>query len=142
MRYVMLALAVLLIGGTFAGCIDHTPDAMKDWGTTTTLDLPVNVTRAIGPDITTFTLTPRGDEKYILVETKSYAWNSYFSHRITHENPRSPITIQCETRIIDSGFEKSEWYRDAELTVSRQNGSVESYTLPARGDKPRPFWLI
>lgn len=141
MRPALLVLTVLLIGGMFAGCIDRTPDAMKSWGTTATLDLPVNVTRAIAPSITTFTFTPQGDEKYVLVETKSYAWNSYFAHRTPYECPRLPITIQCETPIIDSGFERFEWYRDAELTVSRQNGSVESYTLPTRGDNPRPFWL-
>lgn len=141
MRYALLALAVLAVACLFAGCTDDTPSEMKAWGATAQLDLPINVTRAISPGVTTFTFLARGDETYVTITTASYAPRGYFPHTTTYQAPLSEITIAQESSIIDHGvFGKSLWARDPEVKIIRTNGAVETYFLPCRGDRLQS-WL-
>lgn len=136
MRYALLALAALTVACLFAGCTS--PSAreaeMRAWGSTAQLDLPANVSRHIIPTGATFTFTPEGDEKYVLIRTwRVLNWRSAYHDEITCPEPEAPITFSSGAVFYEDGFGLRVTAPDAQLDLVRENGSVESYLLPVRG---------
>lgn len=133
MRYALLALVTLAIACLFAGCTDPREAEMRAWGTTAQLDLPVNVSRHIIPTGATFVFTPKGDEKYVQIQTSQVLnWRYSFTDVNTYPDPEAPITFSSGAKSYVDLFGLTVVAPDAKLDLVRENGSVESYLLPVR----------
>ncbi len=90
---------------------------VKNWGSVEELNLPVNVTRTILPDKTTFKYSPEGDEKYII----------FTGWKTGNEGPEAQFPNHNSL-----GFVPVE-YPIIDLMIIRLDGREEHYTLLMRG---------
>ncbi len=108
---------VHLIGGALATEADK-----PNWDTATPLDLPVNVTRIIQQDDTTFIYQAQGDEAYVLFSGGDQ------SKLVT--NPKGLVGDSYQVRATSPMQDPP--LQSVSLRVTRNTGMVEIYKLPVR----------
>lgn len=110
-----------VIGGVTGVLIEK--DDYLNWGTTTTLNLSINVTRIIQEDDTTFIYPSRGDEESIIL--------FHIGESRVIKNPTGNVIEIFPTKYLrlSGGLGRPV----LEMLIIRNNGTRETYNLPTRG---------
>lgn len=96
-----------------------------NWNTVTAINLPINVTRIITADRTSFTYAPAGDEAFLFFSLGGESLGTF-------EGPSEAVRVSAPV----SARLYREWPA-VELKVIRMNGTEEIYSLPIRGGAVR-----
>lgn len=115
-----VGLSVWMLGGMHGAVESDRPN----WGTIVTLDLPVNVTRIIQQDDTTFIYQTRGDEEYLLFTGGNQS-------QLVTRPAGSVGQVYPYERLKRAG---SPIQPSVSMIVGRNNGAVETYALRTRGE--------
>lgn len=122
---VIAGAAMMALTLTAESSYDRVNADRENWNTVTALDLPINVTRIITADRTSFTYSPAGDEAYLFFSLGGESLGTF-------EGPREAVRVSAPV----SARLYREWPA-AELKVIRMNGTEEIYSLPIRGGAVR-----
>jgi len=115
----VMSVAILYFAFVNNGGIDD----KSNYGIPITLDLPINVTRIVQHDDTTFLYQARGDEESIIF--------SGIGNTRVIQNPKGNIIEIFPTwdLRLSQGLDRPV----LEMMIIRDNGTRETYSLPTRG---------
>lgn len=118
---IVIGVGVCNIAAGWLGSIDEHPEV----GTTTNLDLPINVTRIIHEEDTTFIYQARGDEESLLFS--GLGWS-----RVV-KDPTGNVIEVFTTESLKLGRILTK-RPTLEMLIIRDNGSRETYALQTRDE--------
>jgi len=121
-KWVVGSVALVIVLTVLEMACDSNMEADRpNWGTAVILDLPVDVTREIFHFTTTFTYSPRGDERAVF----------FLQGNRVDKGMKIDVDVTADSPVI-----LGPW-PTVGLRVIRNNGTVEDYQIPTRGGAVR-----